>query len=62
MTTHRDLMTEKHKARLAKLPANSGHAKVLRAKLGLGTPAPAPKPVSEPVPVKKVKKKKSKKK
>ena len=42
-------VTEKHRARLGRLPANSGHAKVLRAKLGIAPPVPVlePEPVVE---------------
>jgi len=46
----RELITAKHTARLAKLPANSGHAKVLRGKLGItDAPPAAPAPVVEKV-------------
>ena len=60
---HREAMTAKHAARLARLPANSGHAKVLRAKLGIDAPAPAPvvEEVVAPAPKKKPKAKKKKK-
>jgi hypothetical protein len=58
MTTHREIMTAKHKARLERLPVNSGHAKVLRAKLGLDGPAAPVAPVVAPTPKKKAKKKK----
>ena len=60
---HREAMTAKHIARLARLPANSGHAKVLRAKLGIDAPAPAPvvEEVVAPAPKKKPKAKKKKK-
>ena len=61
MTTHREIMTAKHKARLERLPVNSGHARVLRAKLGLDGPAAPVAPVAPvvaPTPKKKAKKKK----
>ena len=58
MTTDREKMTAKHMARLSKLPANSGHAKVLRAKLGLDRPAPAPAPAPPVAKKKKATKKK----
>ena len=58
MTTDREKMTAKHMARLSKLPANSGHAKVLRAKLGLDRPAPAPDPAPPVAKKKKATKKK----
>jgi len=58
MTTDREKMTAKHRARLSKLPANSGHARVLRAKLGLDAPAPAPAPTPSVAQKKKAKKKK----
>jgi len=61
MKTHRDIITEKHAARLAKLPANSGHAKVLRAKLGI-SPVVEAVPAPAPVTPKKKKKKASNKK
>jgi len=61
MTTDREKMTAKHRARLSKLPANSGHARVLRAKLGLDAPAPTPAPAPAPAPPV-AKKKKAKKK
>ena len=51
-------MTAKHRARLSKLPANSGHARVLRAKLGLDAPAPTPAPAPPVAKKKKAKKKK----
>ena len=59
---HKEAMTAKHIARLARLPANSGHAKVLRAKLGIDAPAPAPvvEEVVAPAPKKKAPKKKKK--
>ena len=47
MSTPRDIMTAKHTARLARLPANSGHARVLRAKLGISPVVDAP-PALEP--------------
>ena len=46
MTTDREKMTAKHMARLSKLPANSGHAKVLRARLGLDAPEAPEAPVA----------------
>ena len=52
MSTARDKITEKHRARLSKLPANSGHARVLRA------PAPTPAPAPPVAKKKKAKKKK----
>ena len=58
MTTDREKMTAKHRARLSKLPANSGHARVLRAKLGLDVPAPTPAPAPPVAKKKKAKKKK----
>jgi|TARA_Y100000310_G_scaffold163811_1_gene163603 hypothetical protein len=58
MSTARDKITEKHRARLSKLPANSGHARVLRAKLGLDAPAPTPAPAPPVAKKKKAKKKK----
>jgi hypothetical protein len=58
MTTDREKMTAKHRARLSKLPANSGHARVLRAKLGLDAPAPTPAPAPPVAKKKKAKKKK----
>jgi hypothetical protein len=61
MPTHREAMTNKHLGRLAGLPPNSGHAKVLRAKLGVvDTPPPPPEVVPEPPVTKKKKKKKTK--
>ena len=59
MSTSRDIMTAKHTARLARLPANSGHAKVLRAKLGISPVVDAPAaPAPAPAPKKKAAKKK----
>ena len=45
----REEVTAKHRARLARMRPNSGHAKVLRAKLGITDDpvAPAPTPVVE---------------
>jgi len=42
-------VTAKHRARLTRMRPNSGHAKVLRAKLGItdAPVAPAPTPVVE---------------
>ena len=63
---HKEAMTAKHIARLARLPANSGHAKVLRAKLGIDDSAPVSEAHVEvapaPAPKKKPKAKKKKKK
>jgi hypothetical protein len=48
-------VTAKHRARLTRMRPNSGHAKVLRAKLGItdAPVAPAPAPVVEEQPKKK---------
>jgi hypothetical protein len=45
----REEVTAKHRARLTRMRPNSGHAKVLRAKLGItdAPVAPAPTPVVE---------------
>ena len=62
MKNHRDIMTAKHAARIARLPVNSGHARVLRAKLGISpvvdAPAPTPAPKKQKKAVKKAAKKK----
>ena len=44
---NKERIRQKAEARLQRLPANSGHARILRAKLGI-TDAPAPEPVVEP--------------
>ena len=51
----REEVTTKHRARLAKMRPNTGHAKVLRAKLGItdDTVAPAPVPAVKEQPKKK---------
>ena len=43
---NRDFKRAKHAARLAKLPPKSGHAKVLRARLGLDAPEAPEAPVA----------------
>ena len=48
--------------RLSKLPPKSGHAKVLRAKLGISPVVDAPAPVATPTPVFRKKEKRAKKK
>jgi hypothetical protein len=50
-----DSVTKKHEARLARMRPNTGHAKVLRAKLGItdAPAAPEPTPVVEKQPKKK---------
>ena len=54
-----DIVTEKHRAKLAKMRPNSGHAKVLRGKLGVDASETASSPVPVPVPAQKPKKKRS---
>ena len=51
----REEVTAKHRARLARMRPNSGHAKVLRAKLGItdAPVAPAPVPAVKEQPKKK---------
>ena len=48
----KDQIRARAEAQLARYPKNSGHARVLRAKLGItdAAPAPAPAPVVEDVP------------
>ena len=45
----KDQIRDRALAQLARLPKNSGHARVLRARLGItdAAPAPAPAPVVE---------------
>jgi len=63
-----DIRRSQMTKRLSKLPPKSGHAKVLRAKLGISpvvdvpAPAPAPAPVATPTPVFRKKGKRAKKK
>lgn len=45
---NKERIRQKAAAKLQRLPANSGHARILRAKLGISD-APAPAPVVEPV-------------
>lgn len=47
MPTPKEIREAKLRARLERLPANSGHAKVIRARLGI----PHDAPVAEPAPV-----------
>jgi len=55
----KDQIRARAEAQLARYPKNSGHARVLRAKLGITDAAPAPAPVvEEPVVEEKPKKKK----
>ena len=61
MKNHKEIMTAKHRARLARLPVNSGHARVLRAKLGISPVVDAPV-VEEVKPMASKEKKASKKK
>jgi hypothetical protein len=56
----REEVTAKHRARLARMRPNSGHAKVLRAKLGI-TDAPDAPVAPEPAPVPEVVKQPKKK-
>lgn len=51
----KDQIRARAEAQLARYPKNSGHARVLRAKLGITDAAPAPAPA--PVAVEKPKKK-----
>lgn len=58
----KDQIRARAEAQLARYPKNSGHARVLRAKLGItdAAPAPASAPVvEEPVAVEKPKKKRT---
>ena len=55
-----DSVTKKHEARLAKMRPNTGHAKVLRAKLGITDDTVAPAPVPVPIPAVKEQPKKRK--
>ena len=54
----KDQIRARAEAQLARYPKNSGHARVLRAKLGITDAAPAPV-VEEPVVEEKPKKKKT---
>ena len=59
----KDQIRARAEAQLARYPKNSGHARVLRAKLGITDAAPAPAPVvEEPVVEEKPKKKTTRKK
>lgn len=46
---HKERIRLKAEARLARLRPNTGHARILRAKLGISDAAPAPAPVVEEV-------------
>jgi len=47
---HKERIRRKAEARLARLRPNTGHARILRAKLGISdTPAPVVEEVVEPV-------------
>ena len=54
----KDQIRARAEAQLARYPKNSGHARVLRAKLGITDAAPAPAPVVEEKPKKKTTRKK----
>lgn len=47
----KDQIRDRALAHLARLPKNSGHARVLRAKLGITDAAPSPAPAPAPAPV-----------
>jgi hypothetical protein len=53
----REEVTAKHRARLARMRPNSGHAKILRAKLGITDAPVAPEPAPVPEVVEQPKKK-----
>ena len=58
-----EITREKQLRRLARLRPNTGHAKVLRAKLGIsGALLPDPAPIPAPIPAPKAPKKKTSKK
>ena len=47
ITMRKDQIRARAEAQLARYPKNSGHARVLRARLGIADDAPAPAPVVE---------------